>query len=184
MNINDLLSSIQSVAPELSTSFCIVNGALMRLDEIEKMGYREFWLRSKLIKTNHQWRTTSGIFISMELCGKVLIGLTRMSGDCCFRWEGQTSFCLFQISFHCRVRFCMIFIAVIFEKIIDHIFLRDLILPADQKGFDFPGLQQLSGVLGFDASQHGAQVSDLHDIRIILKMIHPIFSCHIVHLQV
>ena len=48
MNIIDLFSSIQSVAPELSTSYCIVNGALMRLDEIEKMGYREFWLRSKL----------------------------------------------------------------------------------------------------------------------------------------
>ena len=77
----------------------------------------------------------------------------------------------------------MIFIAVIFEKLLDHIFLRDLILPADQKGFDFPGLQQLSGVLGFDASQHGAQVSDLHDIRVIMELIHKIFSCHFVHLQ-
>ena len=48
MTIIDLVSSIQSVAPELSSSYCIVNGALMRLDEIEKMGYREFWLRSKL----------------------------------------------------------------------------------------------------------------------------------------
>ncbi len=48
MNINELLSSIQSVTPELSKSYCIVNGSLMRLDEIENMGYREFWLRSKL----------------------------------------------------------------------------------------------------------------------------------------
>lgn len=38
MTIIDLVSSIQSVAPELSSSYCIVNGALMRLDEIEKMG--------------------------------------------------------------------------------------------------------------------------------------------------
>ena len=48
MNINDLLSTIQSAAPELSTSYCVVNDALMHLDEIENMGYREFWLRSKM----------------------------------------------------------------------------------------------------------------------------------------
>ncbi len=48
MNINNLLSTIQSAAPELSTSYCVVNGALMRLDEIENMGYQEFWLRSKM----------------------------------------------------------------------------------------------------------------------------------------
>ena len=48
MSINDLLSSIQTAISELSTSYCIVNGALMPLDEIENMGYREFWMRSKL----------------------------------------------------------------------------------------------------------------------------------------
>lgn len=48
MNISDLISTIQSVAPELSNSCCFVNGALMCLDEIQNMGYREFWMRSKL----------------------------------------------------------------------------------------------------------------------------------------
>lgn len=47
MNINDLISSIQTFIPEFNTSYCVINGALMRLDEIENMGYREFWMRSK-----------------------------------------------------------------------------------------------------------------------------------------
>lgn len=48
MNISDLVSLIQSAAPELNDSYCFVNGALIRLDEIQNMGYREFWMRSKL----------------------------------------------------------------------------------------------------------------------------------------
>ena len=48
MDFNDEISFIQSSISELNTSYCVVNGALMRLDEIENLGYREFWLRSKL----------------------------------------------------------------------------------------------------------------------------------------
>ena len=49
MDFNEVVSFIQSATSELNTSYCVVNGALMRLDEIENMGYREYWLRSKLI---------------------------------------------------------------------------------------------------------------------------------------
>lgn len=48
MNISNLVSYIKSATPELNNSYCFVNGALMRLDEIQNMGYREFWMRSKL----------------------------------------------------------------------------------------------------------------------------------------
>ena len=48
MDFNDVISFIQSATPELNDSYCFVNGSLMRLDQIESMGYREFWMRSKL----------------------------------------------------------------------------------------------------------------------------------------
>ena len=48
MDFNDVVSFIQSATPELNDSYCFVNAALMRLDQIQNMGYREFWMRSKL----------------------------------------------------------------------------------------------------------------------------------------
>ena len=48
MDICNMVSSFQTAAPELNSSYCIVNGAFMRLEEVQNMGYREFWLRSKL----------------------------------------------------------------------------------------------------------------------------------------
>ncbi len=47
MEIQDLISFVQSATPELNSSFCIVNGAIMRLDEIQDMGCVEFSIRSK-----------------------------------------------------------------------------------------------------------------------------------------
>ena len=47
MNINQLLDTCQQLAPQIASSYCIVNGALMGLNEIENMGYEEFSLRSK-----------------------------------------------------------------------------------------------------------------------------------------
>ena len=49
------------------------------------------------------------------------------------------------------------YIAVIFEKTIDHAFLRDLILSANQKGFDSPSLQQLPG--GLSCGEHDIDVT-------------------------
>lgn len=61
MNFSDLVSSIQSATPELNNSYCIVNGELMRLDQIENMGYREFWLRSKLYMPKKLYKYYSNI---------------------------------------------------------------------------------------------------------------------------
>lgn len=48
MNIFNLIASIQQITPELASSYCIINGAIMKLDEIQNMGYDEFSLRSKI----------------------------------------------------------------------------------------------------------------------------------------
>lgn len=48
MDIPNLIAGIQQLAPEIASSYCIVNGSLMALDEIQNMGYDEFSLRSKI----------------------------------------------------------------------------------------------------------------------------------------
>lgn len=48
MNIDKLLVSLKQIAPQFIASYCIVNGAVMPLEEVENMGYEEFGLRSKL----------------------------------------------------------------------------------------------------------------------------------------
>ena len=48
MNIDEMLLQMKSVLPEWMSSYCIVNGNTMPLDEIERMEYREFYRRSKL----------------------------------------------------------------------------------------------------------------------------------------
>lgn len=48
MDISDILSAVPQIGPEFMTSYCIINGMPMRLDELQNMGYEEFWKRSKL----------------------------------------------------------------------------------------------------------------------------------------
>lgn len=48
MNIEELLLNIRQMTPQLSSSYCFVNGALMTLDEVERMGYEEFSFRTKM----------------------------------------------------------------------------------------------------------------------------------------
>ena len=48
MDINEVLLKAQEVSSEFLSSYCVVNGAILPLDEIERMGYREFWQRSKI----------------------------------------------------------------------------------------------------------------------------------------
>lgn len=47
MDINKLISSINENLSEFMASYCIVNGAIMNLEEIQNMGCREFGLRAK-----------------------------------------------------------------------------------------------------------------------------------------
>lgn len=49
MGISALITSIQDFAPELLKSYCIVNGSIMKLDEVQNMGYEKFSLYSKKI---------------------------------------------------------------------------------------------------------------------------------------
>ena len=41
-NMYDLLSQFQQAGPEFINNYCVINGAIFALDEIEKMGYDEF----------------------------------------------------------------------------------------------------------------------------------------------
>lgn len=48
MDISNLIAGFQQLAPEFASSYCIVNGSIMKLNEIQDMGYDEFSLRSKI----------------------------------------------------------------------------------------------------------------------------------------
>ena len=48
MDINQMFGTLQQLAPQIASSYCVVNGVFMGLNEIENMGYEEFSLRSKM----------------------------------------------------------------------------------------------------------------------------------------
>ena len=48
MDINALIQTLQSALPQIAESCCIVNGALMNLNEVQNMGYDEFSMRAKM----------------------------------------------------------------------------------------------------------------------------------------
>lgn len=48
MKTEDLLSEIMKLSPELSSNYCVINGTLIELGKVEKMGCSEFGLQSKL----------------------------------------------------------------------------------------------------------------------------------------
>ncbi|MCR5809724.1 MAG: DUF2971 domain-containing protein [Clostridiales bacterium] len=48
MDISEFLLSVPQVGPEFLSSYCFVNGAPMRLEDIQNMGCNEFAYRSKL----------------------------------------------------------------------------------------------------------------------------------------
>lgn len=56
MDISNLIADIQRFTPEFASSYCVVNGAIMKLDEIQNMGYDEFSLRSKINMPLHLYR--------------------------------------------------------------------------------------------------------------------------------
>ena len=47
MDINNLLQEIRKASPYMAESYCIVNGSIMNLNEVQNMGYDEFNLRAK-----------------------------------------------------------------------------------------------------------------------------------------
>ncbi len=48
MKTEDLLSEIMKLSPELSSNYCVINGTLIELGKVEKMGCSEFGLQSEL----------------------------------------------------------------------------------------------------------------------------------------
>lgn len=56
MDITNLIIALQQCAHEFVESYCIVNGAIMKLNEIQEMGYDEFALRSKINMPSRLYR--------------------------------------------------------------------------------------------------------------------------------
>ena len=59
MNILNLIAQFKQSAPEFLSSYCVINGAIMKLEEVENMGYEEYSLRSictivKEVDTNYK----------------------------------------------------------------------------------------------------------------------------------
>lgn len=48
MDINVLIQTLKTAAPQLAESYCIINGTLMNLNEVQNMGYDKFSLKSKM----------------------------------------------------------------------------------------------------------------------------------------
>lgn len=48
MDFNAIVNQLQNAAPQIASSYCIVNGNIMLLDDVQRMGYTKFSLRSKL----------------------------------------------------------------------------------------------------------------------------------------
>lgn len=46
--IDNLVETFKQFAQKLQTSYCIINGSILELDTIEKMGYKEFSYKSRL----------------------------------------------------------------------------------------------------------------------------------------
>lgn len=61
MDINELIFYVKQMAPQFASSCCIVNGALMNLNEVQDMGCQEFGVRSKLNMPHKLYRYFSNI---------------------------------------------------------------------------------------------------------------------------
>lgn len=55
-DILSLLSSLQQMTPEFLNNFCIVNGSIQKLDDIENMEWKEYSLRSRLNMPLHLYK--------------------------------------------------------------------------------------------------------------------------------
>ncbi len=66
MNIEELLLNIRKMAPQVSSTYCMVNGAIMPLSEVEKMGYGEFSLRSHINKPLKLYKYFPNVLIEKD----------------------------------------------------------------------------------------------------------------------
>lgn len=48
MDIDTLFQNFKNVVPQIAESYCIVNRELMKLDEVQNMGYEDFSKRAKM----------------------------------------------------------------------------------------------------------------------------------------
>ena len=48
MEMTDLLKGAQQFAPDFFANYCVINGDILKLDEVQKMGCAEFGLRSRI----------------------------------------------------------------------------------------------------------------------------------------
>lgn len=48
MDMNDFLLNAQKYAPDFFINYCVINGAIIKLDEVQNMGCMEFGLRSRM----------------------------------------------------------------------------------------------------------------------------------------
>ena len=48
MDLSELIMNIQQLAPQVASTCCVINGAFMTLEDVEKMGYDEFLYISKI----------------------------------------------------------------------------------------------------------------------------------------
>lgn len=72
MDIPNLVAAFQQYAPEFATSYCIVNGTIMNLNEIQEMGYDEFALRSKLNMPIQLYRYYPNIEVEDKITGEMI----------------------------------------------------------------------------------------------------------------
>lgn len=48
MDLVSLFANVEEFAHEFASSYCLVNGSLQKLEDIQKMGYEEFSYRARL----------------------------------------------------------------------------------------------------------------------------------------
>ena len=56
MDIPNIIYSLKQYGPEFMNSYCIVNGTILKLEDVEKMGCNEFSVRSKISMPTHLYR--------------------------------------------------------------------------------------------------------------------------------
>ena len=56
MNLNELLSQLQGMAPMFSENMGIINKTVCSLADIEKMSCRDFWLQTKSIMPSRLYK--------------------------------------------------------------------------------------------------------------------------------
>ena len=76
MNIEELAWSLRQMAPEFADSYCIINGELMKLDEVLRMGQEEYRTRSVRYMPSKLYKYFSNTYTENDVlvrCGEMRI---------------------------------------------------------------------------------------------------------------